>query len=259
MPTKDTLGDRMKDYEHRARPMLLPRAWTVIRLDGKAFRTYTRGLDRPYDEKLMADMGASAVALAEQVQGCVLAYQQSDEISLVLYNDNPNGEDWFGGNQQKLVSISASILTAQFNSRRMGYKDCGVPGYRLALFDSRVFTLPNEVEVENYMIWRQLDAQRNAIQMAGQARMSHRELHRVSTTQIVERLREQHGIEFEQYPPAFRHGQVAVRRPASVPVPAEHGGGAVERERWHLEPAPLFVGSMRWWLTTALVGALEPL
>jgi len=120
MSQKDSLGDRMKGhYENRTRYLLPRRTYTVIRVDGKAFHAYTKGCDRPYDSMLSEDMDFTAVALCRQIEGAAIAYVQSDEISLLLtdFADNQT-QAWFDGNLQKLVSLSAAIATAHFNSFR---------------------------------------------------------------------------------------------------------------------------------------------
>lgn len=195
---RDSLGDRMKaDYENRTRYMLPRRTWTVIRLDGRAFHTYTRGLDRPFDQKFMDDMIATATYLCEQISGCLLGYTQSDEISLVVGDfANPKTQAWFDGNLQKIVSISASTATAKFNALRGS----------MATFDSRAFTIPSLDEVINYLIWRQQDATRNSIQMAGQAHFSHRELHQKTCNHIQEMLFREHGVNWSEYPESFKNG-----------------------------------------------------
>ena len=160
---RDDLGDRMKrDYESRTRYLLPRRTYTLLRIDGKAFHTYTRGCARPYDLDLMADMDTAAAALCKDAQGAALAFVQSDEISVLLTDfESTSTESWFDGNLQKLASISASIVTAHFNVARFarGIAD------RVACFDARVWTIPARIEVENYFLWRQQDATRNAISM----------------------------------------------------------------------------------------------
>lgn len=243
----------MKDaYESRARLMLPRRTHTVIRLDGRAFHSYTRGLDKPYDAQFMSDMGATAETLCAEVAGCRLAYTQSDEISLILTDfATPTTDAWFGGNQQKMVSISASIATARFNELR--------PGKR-ALFDSRAFTIPDPVEVENYLVWRQKDATRNSISMAAQARFSHRELHGKSQGQMQEMLWSAHGVNWNDYDPRFKRGTViapVVRRERVTYVDGRTGESRttdeVERRSWMSRPAPMFT-KHRDWITGLLRG-----
>src|SRR5262249_45011362 len=119
---KDALGDRMKSqYENRAKTFLPRRTYTVIRIDGKAFHSYTRGLDRPYDQRLMDDMTATAGFLCQEIAGARLAYCQSDEISVILTDfDKVSTQAWFDGGAQKITSVSASLATAKFNELRPG-------------------------------------------------------------------------------------------------------------------------------------------
>lgn len=251
MSGQDALGARMKtQYEQRARLMLPRRTWTVVRLDGKAFHSYTRGLDRPYDQQLMHDMAATAEQLCRDVEGCRLGYTQSDEISLILTDFTAaSTQAWFDGNQQKIVSITASIATAAFNELR--------PGKR-ALFDSRAFTIPDPAEVENYLIWRQQDATRNSIQMAGQAHFSHAQLHKVNTGQIQEMLWSEHGVNWNDYDPRFRRGTVVHPEivTSAVTYTDKRTGqqcttDAVQRRVWTTAAAPEFTKD-REWLTHAL-------
>lgn len=182
---KDSLGDRMKSqYEDRTRHFLPRRTYTIVRLDGKAFHTFTKNFNRPYDARITSWMDATAAALCHQIQGVKFAYTQSDEISLLLTDfEGQKTEAWFDGNLQKITSISASIATAAFNSTRIR---SDVNADTWALFDSRAFTIPDAVEVANYFIWRQQDAVRNSISMLAQSLYSHKELHGKNSSQQQE-------------------------------------------------------------------------
>ncbi len=182
--TNDSLGDRMKEYEASYARKLLRRMYTIIRIDGQSFHTYTQGLKKPFDKGLVDDMIATASYLCGQIQGVKLAYVQSDEISLVLTDfDTRNTQPWFGSELQKMVSISASMATAKFNQLRMtrafmdGLDVIDIPKVKQATFDSRVYQLPDFVEVGNYLIWRQQDCVRNSISGTAQALYSHTQLH----------------------------------------------------------------------------------
>jgi tRNA(His) guanylyltransferase len=236
----DALGDRMKhQYERRAATYLPRRTWTVLRLDGKAFHSYTRGLDRPYDRQLMEDMSATAMFLCEQVQGCRLAYTQSDEISLILTDfETPGTQAWFDGNVQKMVSVSASLATAKFNELRPG---------KLAFFDSRAFTIPDPIEVVNYLVWRQKDATRNSISMAAQAHFPHKQLHEKTSAQMQEMLWSAHGVNWNDYDPRFKRGTLISQE--TVIQPATYVDrrtqqvcttDAVERRVWIATAPPVF-------------------
>lgn len=187
----DQLGSRMKDqYESRTRYKLMRRCPTIIRLDGKAFHTYTKGLDKPFDEGLMKDMVQTAKFLCEEIQGAKFGYVQSDEISILITDfDKLQTSAWFDNNIQKIVSVAASMATAKLNKLRL-FRSFGdalddlnvINGYdyeqapKLAFFDARVFQISDYEEVVNYFIWRQQDATRNSIQMLAQSLYSHKEL-----------------------------------------------------------------------------------
>lgn len=209
MTDRTALGDRMKRHEAAFRTVLPRRTYTVIRVDGRAFHSYLRGAAKPFDEDFIGDMDAVAEALCSEITGTVFAYTQSDEIS-VLVTDfaTEQTEPWFGGVVAKQLSISAALATAALNERRPGR----------ALFDARVFTLSDPVEVANYFLWRQRDAVRNSISMAAQAHFSHRRLHGVSTAGMRALLRSELGIDWADYPPGCRYGRVTVRRTGERPV-----------------------------------------
>ena len=245
----DALGDRMKrNYEDRYRIALPRRTYTILRLDGRAFHQYCRGVERPFDAAFAADMDATAVSLCAEVQGATMGYVQSDEISLLLTDfATTETEPWFGGNVQKIVSVAASYATAVFNSR--------CPG-TFATFDARVFIIPDPTEVENYFIWRQKDATRNSILMAAQSIYSHKELHGVSTDGMQELLF-QKGINWNDYPDVFKRGRMICReRPVvltrveagSIPSGAELIGVADEeiRAAWIAKAPPVFTQERQW-------------
>jgi tRNA(His) 5'-end guanylyltransferase len=207
--TRDGLGARMKSqYEDRARFMLPRRTWTVIRADGKAFHTFTRWCVKPFDANLHAAMVSAAVRLAEEAQGAKFGYVQSDEISIVLTDfDRIETCAWFDGNVQKIASVAASIITAEFNRAWQLYD---VHGTRDALFDTRVFTIPDSIEVENYLIWRQKDAIRNSISSLAQAHFSPKQLHGKKQADMLSMLAER-GVDWSNSPSHVKHGTSVVR------------------------------------------------
>lgn len=187
---RDSLGDRMKhQYENRFRNFLPRRTFTIIRVDGKSFHTYTKGLNRPFDKRFMDDMWQTMKYLCENIQGAKFGYTQSDEISILATDfDKETTDSWFDGNIQKIVSVSASMAAAWFTLRRD----------RIALFDSRVFIIPDPTEVQNYFIWRQKDATRNSIQSVAQSIYSHKELHGKSQDELQELIFKK-GINWNDY------------------------------------------------------------
>ncbi len=178
------LGKRIQKYEQVFRQFLPPRMPAIIRVDGRAFHTLLRGCEKPFDDDFAVSMDKTAKDLLSEIQTARMAYVQSDEISLLLIDYNKfDSEQWFGGNINKIVSVSAAIATASFNNNYnniIGASfDCN------AMFDSRVFTIP-ERDVSNYFVQRQQDATRNSIQMVAQSHYSHKELHKKNTKQLLE-------------------------------------------------------------------------
>lgn len=220
---KDNLGDRMKEnYENRAKTQLLRRTPVIIRLDGKAFHTFTRGFKKPFDDILIEAMQQTMLTLCKEIQGCVLGYTQSDEITLVL-TDYKNLETaaWFDYDIQKVCSVSASIATLAFNKcflKEMMQNKVGLANSvhfqawtKGALFDSRCFNIPKE-EVTNCILWRQQDAIRNSINSVGQANFSHKELQGLSTDQVLKKLLEEKQIDWNKLPVHLQRGSCCIKR-----------------------------------------------
>lgn len=226
--TKDSLGDRMKEnYENRSKTYLTRRTPVIIRLDGKAFHSFTRGFQRPYDRIFHDSMNSVLKYLCENIQGCKFGYTQSDEISLLITDfDTLTTDAWFGYSVQKMCSVAASMATMVFNRIFTELVDeyndaldgdsgtldefayCGTllkAVNKGAMFDARCFNIPED-EVVNCFVWRQQDATRNAIQMLGQCNFSNKELDEKSCDEIQEMLMTQKGINFNDMPIAFKRG-----------------------------------------------------
>lgn len=224
MPVNDELGKRMKEYyEAIPKTKLMRRTPVIIRLDGKAFHTFTRGFNKPFDEVLIKSMQRTMQYLCENIQGCVLGYTQSDEITLILVDyQKLNSEAWFDYEVQKMCSVAASMATMAFNRffREEMDKDPTIPSVRYnwyvaainkgAMFDARCFNIPKE-EVTNCIYWRQLDATRNSIQMVGQANFSHKELHGKSCNMIQDMLMTEKNINWNDLPTYQKRGSCCIK------------------------------------------------
>lgn len=257
---KDSLGDRMKNnYENRAKTYLVRRMPVIIRLDGKAFHTFTRGLVKPYDEIFHFAMNNTMKYLCENIQCVKLGYTQSDEITLLLTDyDTLTTDAWFDNSVQKICSVSASMATMAFNkffaeevNRRYDYytSDIGLQPLSveefdalydsyfskigIAMFDSRCFNIPAE-EVVNCFIWRQQDATRNAIQMLGQCNFSHKALHGKSCNDIQEMLMTEKSINFNDMPTEFKRGVCCVKEEHQDPD-VDIKDGLYPRTRWVID------------------------
>lgn len=203
----DDLGNRMKIYEAAFKAFLPERLPVIVRVDGKAFHTLTRHLDKPRDLHFEYAMTSAALAMCQHMQGAQCAYCQSDEISVLLYPwQNNESMAWYGNNLQKISSVAASIAAVTFSRALNAALDVMVDGF----FDGRSFVLP-ECEVENYFIWRQNDAIRNAVQGLGQANFSHKQLQGASCHAIVTMLNEA-GIKADDVLNEYQHGRLLVRK-----------------------------------------------
>lgn len=258
MSDNTALGDRMKGYEAVTRAVLPPRSFSVIRVDIRAAHSLLRGAEKPFDFNFMTCMDNTAVALCEEIQGAVLGYVQSDEISVLVVDfAGPNLQPWFGGVVQKQVSIAAATATATFNSQYLSPLRYG----GLATFDARVFTLPNAVEVANYFLWRERDAVRNSISMAAQTKFSQKQLHGVGSGRMQEMLWAEHGINWNDYPDGAKRGRVVVRESGEREVTFTHKRtGETEtvkavRSWWSSQPAPHFTAEPGGWLA----GVIPPM
>lgn len=223
MQTKDSLGDRMKEYEDITRYKLPKKSYVLARIDGKAFHTYCKKLEKPFDTGFIDDMDSTAIRLCENIQNVEFAYVQSDEISLFLHEKDYKSEAWYGNNIQKMTSVSASIATAEFNKKRLirsmeiqtRFQD-GIDrnlimnneleNFKMAEFDSRFWTVPSAIEVHNYFLWRQKDATRNSISSVAQSLYPHKELEGVKSDGLQEMIF-QKGINWNDLPAGQKRGR----------------------------------------------------
>lgn len=227
---KNNLATRMKlQYENRTKQLLPRRTYTIIRLDGKAFHTYTRNLERPFDQNFIEDLDLVACYLCQNIQGAKFAYVQSDEISILLTDfDRIETEAWFDGNVQKIVSVSAGMASSVLSRLRYDGEDIVtlVPS-EIPVFDSRVFTIPEWVEVENYFIWRQQDALRNSVQSVAQSMFSSKQLHKKNTKEMKAMMLNG-GLDWDNLDSKLKQGRLILRKINDA-----------NRSSWISTPAPI--------------------
>ena len=277
MPVHDDLGTRMKTfYEQIPKTKLMRRTPVIIRIDGKAFHTFTKGFRKPFDEILIRAMQETTKYLCENIQGCVIGYTQSDEITLVLVDYQKfETSAWFDYEVQKMCSIAASMTTMAFNRifsdlvadawneiDYVGNKDyletIDTACSKGAMFDARVFNIPKE-EVTNCIYWRQLDATRNSIQMVGQANFSHKDLQNKSCSNIQDLLMEQKGINWNNLPVYQKRGTCVIKEEYCPYEPApgcENNPINVSdlRTRWIIDKdIPIFKGEGREYIDKLIV------
>lgn len=249
---KTSLGDRMKEYEAVSDVAMMKRVPVVVRLDGKGFSRLTKRLklDKPFDVRFLTAMADTMVSVASKVQGCVVGYTQSDEISLVLINYRSlDAEPYFGNRVLKIASITSSMATARFNRRLVQLMPDGLTGTDSedieAYFDSRPFTVPDATEAMNELIWRQQDCVRNSILSAAYyeigkvkgRKTTQKMMHGLNTSQLQELLFQEVGINWSTYyTPELKRGTVTYRKLVEVDTP----NGKAIRHKWVTEGAPIF-------------------
>ena len=231
---KDVIGTRMKEfYENIPKNRLMRRCPVAIRIDGRAFHTFTRNLKKPFDLLLVQSMQDTMKYLCENIQGCVFGYTQSDEITLILIDyQTLTSSAWFDYEVEKICSISASMATKAFNKAFADHTEAYIEGLNKAWnvddddaayektllkcldmgaeFDSRCFNIPKE-EVTNLIFWRQNDASKNSVQMVGRAYFTHAALKDKDLGQIQDMLHEEHGINWNDYPVMLKRGGACIR------------------------------------------------
>jgi tRNA(His) guanylyltransferase len=205
MPDKDDFGNRIKTYESiETDRILIPHLPIYVRLDGKSFHSFTKDMLRPYDENLSRVMIETTKYLVKETHA-LIGYTQSDEISLVFYYPEPASEPLYGGRISKITSILASMCSVKFNQLAYEYWP-GIVSDKSPIFDCRVFNLPNITEATNAVLWREIDATKNAVSMAARAYFSHEVLQNKSGKEMQEMLFQTHNINFNDYPAFFKRG-----------------------------------------------------
>jgi tRNA(His) 5'-end guanylyltransferase len=249
---KDALGDRMKNYyEEVTNTRLTRRTPVIIRLDGCHFHTFTRGFKKPFDEVMVKSMQATMKYLCENIQGCVLGYTQSDEITLVLIDYKElNTSAWFDYEVQKITSVSAALATYAFNKYFNEYylesiaEKGEIDKYDLAhdtarrkgaYFDSRVFNIPKE-EVTNCILWRQLDAERNSVNSLAQSLFSHKSLQGLKLKDTKAKIETEAEIVWGELPTTQKRGSCCIKDETGhwfidkeIPIFKEDGRNYIEK------------------------------
>jgi tRNA(His) guanylyltransferase len=200
---KDSLGDRMKSYEAVYNHTLTPNSCVFIRVDGRAFHTFTKNLNKPFDMTFIQCMEKAAIKVSKEMQGFKLGYVQSDEATFMLTDfDTPQTQPWFNNELNKIVSLTASLMSVHFNAYYFPYgpsKASNIP-----VFDARAFVVPKD-DAANVFIWRQKDWLRNSLNMYAQAFFSHKEMQGKKASDLHEMLHNK-GLNWADLNPQVKNG-----------------------------------------------------
>ena len=233
------LFGKFKEAERKLDFTVEPKSIYAIRVDGRSFKQYTKGFDRPFDKKFMTAMDKAALLLCNEISGALFAYVQSDEIT-IFFSDlqNENSQLWFGGRLNKWVSAAASLASV---SLARSFPEKGIP-----TFDARVLKIDDMQMVEHYLDWRTRDAYKNSITMAASCHRSHGELMSKTTKDRIVILEGTEHAE-DKLPLGFRYGRIVTRKKTkgAVEIPATKTREAAtiihDRYEWVFTPATVDV------------------
>jgi tRNA(His) 5'-end guanylyltransferase len=217
------MGAQVKQIESQFDQQLIPGMPVVVRLDGKNFHNFTKGLDKPFDAELSTVMAELVMWLCKTFNA-VIGYTQSDEITLIF--DNPIQESasmqtiFFDGRCNKINSILAAKTSVKFNQLIAKYEKFADKLDSVPVFDCRCMSFPESI-LRNSVVWRQMDCRKNSVSMAAHAHFSHKSLQGKNTKQKIEELFDKKGIIFSDYPDQFRNGLLIIRSKIVRPLTDE--------------------------------------
>lgn len=242
--SNDAFGQRMKMYESVSDYRLIKRMPVIVRLDGKAFHTFTRGFDKPFDMIFVQAMQDTMKQMCENVQGCVFGYVQSDEISLVLCDYlTYETEAWFDYRIEKMCSVGASMASRFFNK---AFKERTAEEYPFVVdekyskkfdkadFDCRVFNVPKE-DVVNAILWRQRDCEKNSVLTLAQSSYSQKEIQGINTKDLQDKMFEEKGVNWNELPTVLKRGTACVKKIVMKPTALPGMFIETERTEWVLD------------------------
>jgi tRNA(His) guanylyltransferase len=213
--------DKMKSYEDSYTAFIPNNSFVVIRLDGRSFSTYTQDCVKPYDPNISNCMDKVTLALCQEIEGVILGYTQSDEIS-ILFTNTPGNPLWMKGSINKILSITASIASTVFTTNNSN---------KAAQFDSRVFIVPTKEEACNYFIYRQLDAHRNCINSLARQYYNQPQLQGVKVSKLLELIAAK-GVPYQSIDRGFLLGKTATKSESSQF--SEYLNDHIVKQKWSI-------------------------
>lgn len=236
MDTFDTndmnLKEKSKFFQIKRDYEINTDGYILAHIDGRSFSKMVKNkFNKPFDDSFIEMMNQTAEYLCENVQACHLAYVQSDEITLLLKKNNPDGDVFFGGRLCKMQSIIASLATAKFNQLMTIYnitknnyfftkEDTADTIYDIVdavdvintmplyQFDCKVWDVPTANDAMAWFLFRNIDCIRNSKQQAAQSYLSHKELMGLHTDDQIDLLLEKTGIDWNSYKDGEKYGRL---------------------------------------------------
>lgn len=237
----------LRDYK------LDKKEYVLCHIDGRAFsKLIKHNFELPFDDKFIDFMNQTAIYLCKSIQGCKLAYVQSDEISLLLtdFSKEETG-NFFQYRLCKLQSVIASLATGEFN--RLWYCDQIINNPSDAVdiissrkpvqFDCKAWNVYEYNDAFAWFKFRQNDCIRNSKQQAAQTYVKpKKKLVNLSSDQQIELLKNEYGIDWNEYSNGKKYGRL-IRRciyEAEGENPIIHEKEMSIRYKWVTEDAPIF-------------------
>lgn len=219
------LKDKCNYYRDLTDYKLMPNCYIMVMIDGKNFSKLVKNkFNKPFDDWFISTMDKTAVHLCKEVQNCVCAFVQSDEISLII-KDNTLTSSPFDGRLCKLQSVIPSIATAFFNKeliRRnlisgMNIDDItNMPDY---CFDCKAWTVPSINDAMSWILYRQIDCIRNSKQQFAQTYMTHKSLLNKDTDMQVVLCLETTGNDWNAIENNKKYGRLFYKLPVKKYTP----------------------------------------
>lgn len=213
----ETVGDWCKFLEKNfSNEVMIPTLPVIIRLDGNNFHTWTKGLEKPFDEMLCKLMVETTKFLVKETNA-VVGYTQSDEITLILYSDNRKSSIYNDGKKQKILSKLTAKCVNFFNEKR---KELLHNHNRTSVFDCRIYQVPTLHDACVQLLWRENDATKNSISMLAQSLFPHKDLQNLNGIQLQDKMMIERGVNWNNLEAKFKRGSyvknIRTSKPFSV-------------------------------------------
>lgn len=240
----ETLKDRCLYLRSLSDIRLLPNCYVMLMLDGRAFSKFCKQFEKPYSDEFISLMNETALFLCSQIEGCRFAYTQSDEISILIKQDDTS-DLWFGNRISKLCSITASLASSKFTKllvsnliKKATNKDeiqDAIEKLSIVSFDCKAWNIPTLNDVYSWFIYRQRDCIRNSKQMLSQFYFTHKEIEGVNCETQIEMVKEKFGVDWNELPNNKKFGRFLYRQEVEIQVP--NSEEVILRKKWRCNDA----------------------
>ena len=212
------LGDYCKWLEKNfSNDIMIPTLPVIIRFDGNSFSNYTKGLVKPFDERL-TDLIIDTTKFLVEETNAVIGYTQSDEITLILYSDDRKSAIYNDGKKQKILSKLTGNIANYFNDRRKLY----LPEHnKFANFDCRIYQTPSLEDACAQLLWRENDATKNSKYMLAFSLFSHNKLQNLNGNQLQDLMMLEKNVNWNDLPSKFKRGTYVKRSKILKPFTTE--------------------------------------